>query len=79
MFRLTLVGQEAFSSMMTGYFFISEDRGSSWDTVDLGLALSKVSSFAYAPAGVLFAGTVTEGVIRVDWGSESSQLAQQSR
>jgi photosystem II stability/assembly factor-like uncharacterized protein len=67
------------TDMMSGYFFISEDRGASWDTVDLGAALSKVSGFSYAPAGELFAGTVTEGVVRVDWKPESSQLVQRSR
>ena len=72
-------GQVVAADMNTGYFFLSEDQGSSWNVVDLGASLSKVSSFAFSSSGGLFAGTVTEGVVKVQWESESRQFVQQSR
>ena len=53
------------ANLLSGYFFVSQDGGLSWDTLELGASLSKVSSFAFTSAGDLIAGTATEGVLRL--------------
>lgn len=50
---------------LVGYLFVSEDNGLTWDTLDVGVSLSKVSSFSVTSSGHLYAGTLAEGVVRI--------------
>jgi photosystem II stability/assembly factor-like uncharacterized protein len=64
------------ANMLSGYFFTSNDGGRSWEVLELGAALSKISSFAFTSAGELIAGTTTEGVLRLARGLDSGSRYQ---
>jgi photosystem II stability/assembly factor-like uncharacterized protein len=53
------------ADMALGYFFMSRDNGSNWEVVDLGPAVSRISSLAFTSSGKLLAGTRAEGVFRI--------------
>jgi photosystem II stability/assembly factor-like uncharacterized protein len=50
---------------LVGYIFVSQDNGLTWDTLDVGVSLSKISSFSVTSSGHLYAGTLAEGVVRI--------------
>jgi hypothetical protein len=58
-------GQVFAVDTVLGYFFISRDNGSSWQVIDLGPALSKISSLAFTSSGRLLAGTRAEGIFQI--------------
>jgi len=60
---------------LVGYIFVSEDNGLTWETLDVGVSLSKISSFSATSAGHLYAGTLAEGVVRIIFPSSSQDAA----
>ena len=65
------------ANMLSGYLLTSGNGGRDWETLDLGAALSKISSFAFTPAGDLIAGTATEGVIQIVTRTSRGQSSRQ--
>jgi hypothetical protein len=71
----------AFAADQTvGYLFASTDGGEKWQSYDLSLALSRISSMSLTSTGKVLAGTVSEGVIVISpvEASESTQLSTSS-
>lgn len=52
---------------LLGYLFTSHDLGQSWTMFDLGKTASRISRIALIQDGELLAGTVSEGVIKIDY------------
>jgi len=50
---------------LVGYLFASYDLGETWEPINLGLELSRISSLERTSDGRLLAGTVTEGVYEI--------------
>jgi photosystem II stability/assembly factor-like uncharacterized protein len=59
-------GSSVFAAdLLVGYLFVSQDHGASWQALDIGQALSRITSLTGTPSGHLLAGTVAEGVFRI--------------
>ncbi len=50
---------------LVGYIFVSRDNGLTWETLDVGVLVSKISSLSVTSSGHLYAGTLAEGVVRI--------------
>jgi photosystem II stability/assembly factor-like uncharacterized protein len=60
-------GQVVAADPLVGYLFASQDLGETWEPLNLGLELSRISSLSRTDSGELLAGTVAEGVFRIEF------------
>ena len=51
---------------VANYLFHSEDGGLLWKAIDLGIKRSSIISFAFSSLGELLAGTISEGVYKIN-------------
>jgi ligand-binding sensor domain-containing protein len=58
-------GQVFAADSTVGYLFESRDNGASWNPIDLGPEISRVSALHLTLSGQLLAGTVAEGVVLI--------------
>jgi len=66
-----LKGQVFAADLNVGYLFESRDHGTSWQPIDLGASLSRISTLHLTRSGRLLAGTVAEGIVMIIPGAES--------
>ncbi len=58
-------GQIFASDLNVGYLFESRDHGTSWNPINLGTSISRVSALHLTRSGKLLAGTVAEGIVLI--------------
>lgn len=51
---------------LVGYLFMSRDGGVTWDVLNALSTQSRISRLAFSPSGDLLAGTLSEGVYRIE-------------
>jgi len=69
-------GQVVAADPLVGYLFASQDSGETWEPINLGLELSRISSLSRTDTGELLAGTVAEGVYRIVLPGSASPLGR---
>jgi photosystem II stability/assembly factor-like uncharacterized protein len=59
--------QEVFAAdLLAGYLFRSRDGGANWTVYDTGTSRSRIAALVFASSGDLLAGTLSDGVYRID-------------
>ncbi len=54
------------ADFLVGYLFMSHDGGITWEVLNASSTRSQISSLAFGPSGELLAGTLSEGVYRIE-------------
>lgn len=65
-------GEEIYAAdPLVGFLFVSRDKGQSWETLAVGSEISRISAMSLTSTGAVLAGTVSEGVFRIEPASVS--------